>query len=196
MTLVNGEWVRRCPEDYHTTDGDETGQCYPNSNNCTDASLIINGKQVYYVLRTGDDSPNPYDTCTDPRTVCETEPDHEVCKLILIDSVDLDKINSDDTIINDIPPDGIGLFCDHPSDPGGCYDRNDNPESFCANFGAQYPKFCDIIGEICDDSKGVNNIDSTDPECTNEDEDCPELCLPYMVPPLECLTSCQIVFVS
>lgn len=33
-TLVNGEWVRRC-EDYHSTEGDETGQCYPNSEGCT-----------------------------------------------------------------------------------------------------------------------------------------------------------------
>jgi hypothetical protein len=36
-------------------------------------------------------------------------------------------VNSDDTIENDIPPDGEGLFCDHPSNPGSCYDRNDNP---------------------------------------------------------------------
>ena len=83
-------------------------------------------------------------------------------------------VSNDDTITNDIPPSGEGYFCDHPSNPGSCYDRNDNPEEFCANHGAQYPKFCEIIGEICDDSKGANNIDSTDPECTNEGSPCPE----------------------
>lgn len=53
-------------------------------------------------------------------------------------------------------------------------DRNDNPESFCANHGAQYPKFCEIIEPICDDPKGSNNIDSTDPYCTDEGSPCPE----------------------
>lgn len=27
-----------CPEDYHSTDGDETGQCYRNSDNCKEGS--------------------------------------------------------------------------------------------------------------------------------------------------------------
>ena len=83
--------------------------------------------------------------------------------------------NSDDTMVNDIPPDREGLFCDHPSNPGGCYDRNDNPESFCANYGAQYSKFCELIEPMCDDSEGVNNIDrQIQSECTDEDLPCPE----------------------
>ena len=171
-TFINGEWVRHCPDGYHTTDGDETGQCYPNSNDCSDANVTINGILLNFVLRTGDDSANPYNTCIDPRSLCEIEPDHGICKLI--ESVDPAETNSDDTMVNDIPPDREGLFCDHPSNPGGCYDRNDNPESFCANYGAQYSKFCELIEPICDDSEGVNNIDSTDPECTDEDLPCPE----------------------
>jgi hypothetical protein len=79
-------------------------------------------------------------------------------------------MNSDDSIVNDIPPDGEGYFCDHPSNPGSCYDRNDDPEEFCVN-NPQYTDFCEIIGEICDDE---GQIKSTDPECTEEDSPCPE----------------------
>jgi hypothetical protein len=81
-----------------------------------------------------------------------------------------DKINSDDTITNDVPPSGEGLFCDHPSNPGSCYDRNDNPEYFCVN-NPQYTDFCKIIEPICDDE---GQIKSTDPECTDEGSPCPE----------------------
>ena len=55
-----------------------------------------------------------------------------------------DDVNSDGTTNNDIPPDGEGLFCDHPSNPGGCYDRNDNPEEFCVNH-QQYTLFCETL---------------------------------------------------
>lgn len=34
MTLVDGEWEWECPEDYHSRDDDETGQCYPDSEGC------------------------------------------------------------------------------------------------------------------------------------------------------------------
>jgi hypothetical protein len=81
--------------------------------------------------------------------------------------------NSDDTIANDIPPDGEGYFCDHPSNPGSCYDRNDNPESFCVNH-QQYTKFCEIIGPICTGEDVTNAISSTDPECTEEGSPCPD----------------------
>lgn len=89
-------------------------------------------------------------------------------------------VNSDDTMENDIPPDGEGLFCDQRAQltgsriaPGGCYDRNDNPEEFCVN-NPQYTKFCEIIGPICDDNVSINAISSTDPECTPKDQSCPE----------------------
>ena len=68
---------------------------------------------------------------------------------------------------NDIPPDGEGLFCDYPSNPGSCY----NPESFCVDH-QQYTTFCEIIREICDDGKSTNDIDSTDPQCTKEGLPC------------------------
>jgi hypothetical protein len=53
-------------------------------------------------------------------------------------------INSDDMMENDIPPDGERLFCDHPSNPRGCYDRNDNPEEFCIQY-PEYTDFCNLV---------------------------------------------------
>lgn len=61
-----------------------------------------------------------------------------------------DDVNSDDTMINDIPPSGKGLFCDHPSNPSSCYDRIDNPEEFCVN-NPQYTKFCRIMNQKLSD---------------------------------------------
>lgn len=81
--------------------------------------------------------------------------------------------NSDDNMNNDIPPDGDGMFCDHPSNPGSCYDRHDNPEAFCVLY-PQYTKFCEIIEPICDDDVSVNAISSMDPECTPKDKPCPQ----------------------
>jgi hypothetical protein len=86
-TFINREWVRNCPDGYHTTDGDETGQCYPNSNGCNDAALLSEDRKhrFDYILTTGDDSPNPYDTCADPRYLCDpaethSQSEHEGCK--------------------------------------------------------------------------------------------------------------------
>ena len=42
--------------------------------------------------------------------------------------------NSDATTDNDISPTGVGYFCDHPSNPSSCYDRNDDPEEYCVNY--------------------------------------------------------------
>jgi hypothetical protein len=73
---------RMCPDGYHTSDGDETGQCYPNSNGCSDANLTSEDRtsNFNFILLTGDDSPNPYDTCADPRSLCVDQPDHSGCK--------------------------------------------------------------------------------------------------------------------
>jgi hypothetical protein len=85
--FINGEWIRNCPKDYHTTDGDETGQCYPNTSGCYEASLVSEHRKsrFNYILLTGDESPNPYDTCADPRWLCDpaethSQPDHEGCE--------------------------------------------------------------------------------------------------------------------
>jgi hypothetical protein len=53
-----------CPEGYHSTDNDETGQCYSNEEGCN-AYATINGTRHDYVLLT--DRPGKGDTCADPR---------------------------------------------------------------------------------------------------------------------------------
>jgi hypothetical protein len=80
-TFINGEWKRQCPDDYHTTDGDETGQCYPNSSDCGEGAYVSEDgtSRFNYILLTGNDSPNPYDTCADPYDLCAHKPDHQGC---------------------------------------------------------------------------------------------------------------------
>jgi hypothetical protein len=53
-----------CPETYHSTDNDETGQCYSNKEGCN-AYVTINGTRNDYVLLT--DRPGKGDICADPR---------------------------------------------------------------------------------------------------------------------------------
>jgi hypothetical protein len=77
-------------------------------------------------------------------------------------NVNATDVNSDDTMENDVPPNGEGLFCDHPSNPGSCYDRNDNPEEFCVKY-PEYDVFCDLI-DICDEN---GSIRPEDPYCNN-----------------------------
>jgi hypothetical protein len=87
------------------------------------------------------------------------------------DSESIEERNSDDTMMNDTPPvGGEDVFCDIVKFKESCYDRNDNPEAFCV-ANPQYTKFCEIIGPICDEE---GEIQDTEPECTPEDEPCPE----------------------
>ena len=84
-TFINGEWVRNCPDGYHSTEGDETGQCYPNSEGCKEAALLNKeGDRFEYILLTGDDSPDPYDRCAHPEYLCYynggSNPDHSGCE--------------------------------------------------------------------------------------------------------------------
>jgi hypothetical protein len=53
-----------CPEGYHSTDNDETGQCYSNEEGCN-AYATINGTRYDYILLT--DRPGKGDICADPR---------------------------------------------------------------------------------------------------------------------------------
>ena len=53
-----------CPEGYHSTDDDETGQCYSNEEGCN-AYVTINGTRHDYVLLT--DRSGKGDVCADPR---------------------------------------------------------------------------------------------------------------------------------
>lgn len=68
------------------------------------------------------------------------------------------KIKTDDTMINDIPHSGEGLFCGHPSHPGSCYDRNDNPEEFCI-LHPEFTDFCEVIGDLCDEDGSIKPDD-------------------------------------
>jgi hypothetical protein len=56
-------------------------------------------------------------------------------------------------------------FCDHPSNPGGCYDRNDNPEEFCIQY-PEYTDFCEVIRDLCDED---GSIKPDDDYCKGED---------------------------
>ena len=104
-----------CPKGHHGVDNDETGQCYPNSEGCRGHHIVP------YILLT--DIPGKADRCADPAYICNEEEGRDVpeCKQYR------EELNSDDTMINDIPPDGVGLFCDHPSHPGSCWDLKTNP---------------------------------------------------------------------
>jgi hypothetical protein len=53
-----------CPEGYHSTENDETGQCYSNEEGCN-TYVTINGTRHDYVLLI--DRPDNGDTCADPR---------------------------------------------------------------------------------------------------------------------------------
>lgn len=37
--MKKGNW--ECPEDYHSVEADETGQCYPNSEECPDDTFLV-----------------------------------------------------------------------------------------------------------------------------------------------------------
>src|SRR5919106_2747615 len=38
-SFINGKWEWECPEDYHSVEDDETGQCYPDSEGCPDGTI-------------------------------------------------------------------------------------------------------------------------------------------------------------
>jgi hypothetical protein len=38
-TFINGKWEWECPEGYHSTEDDETGQCYPDTEPCYPGNL-------------------------------------------------------------------------------------------------------------------------------------------------------------
>jgi hypothetical protein len=73
----NGEW--KCPEGYHGTDDDESGQCYPNSEGCNAWILAYEGDdKVEYILVEGEDGES--DMCRDPSRICNEKPIHPDCE--------------------------------------------------------------------------------------------------------------------
>lgn len=71
-----------CPEGYHGTDDDETGQCYPNSEGCK-GYTIKDGIRFDYVLL--EDRPDKGDRCAKITYLCHESdtPDHPACKEFL-----------------------------------------------------------------------------------------------------------------
>jgi hypothetical protein len=61
----DGDW--ECPEDHHSVEDDETGQCYPDEEGCPEG-MIWTGKT--------EDSHN---ACSSPYSVCDEMPEHDVC---------------------------------------------------------------------------------------------------------------------
>jgi hypothetical protein len=57
-----------------------------------------------------------------------------------------------------------GPFCDLPSHPGSCYDRNDNPEEYCTTYPYD-SDFCELIENVCD---ADGSIKPDNPYCTGE----------------------------
>ena len=79
----NGEW--KCPEGYHGTDDDETGQCYPNDEGCNAADLTYDGERFDYVLLT-DRPDGKMDRCISLHDICGEDgeiPDHPKCEEFL-----------------------------------------------------------------------------------------------------------------
>ena len=75
-----------CQEGYHDVDDDETGLCYPNSEDCDDSYVMTyDGKQRYpYVFVEGKDDKG--DRCANPVYLCDDESSHEICKEFLDDN--------------------------------------------------------------------------------------------------------------
>ena len=71
-----------CPEGYHGTDDDETGQCYPNNEGC-DAWLVSyddDDSRFEFILVTNRPDGRG-DNCYDPGNLCDddVQPDHPKC---------------------------------------------------------------------------------------------------------------------
>lgn len=91
-----------CPEGYHSTEGDETGQCYPNGGE-------FNGGCEYDMLLTKSKFTGA-DICVDYRVNCDLNPDHKLC-------------NGEER------SDGLQI-CDKPDHPGYKFCFEDNLYTF------------------------------------------------------------------
>ena len=69
-----------CQEGYHDVDDDETGLCYPNSEDCSDSYLMTydGKKRLNYVFEGGKDGKG--DRCANPAYLCDDISSHEICK--------------------------------------------------------------------------------------------------------------------
>ena len=69
-----------CPEGYHDTDEDETGQCYPNDVGCQAWLLSYDDDDSRFEFILVTDRPDG-DYCYDPGNLCDddVQPDHPKC---------------------------------------------------------------------------------------------------------------------
>ena len=69
-----------CPEGYHDTDEDETGQCYPNDEGCQAWLLSYDDDDSRFEFILVTDRPDG-DYCYDPGNLCDddVQPDHPKC---------------------------------------------------------------------------------------------------------------------
>ena len=72
-----------CQEGYHSVDDDETGLCYPNSEDC-DGYVVKDGVRYNFVFVEGEGDEN--DRCADPSYLCHDDSSHEICKEYLEDN--------------------------------------------------------------------------------------------------------------
>ena len=142
VNASNSNSELECPDGYHieARDGEGTEQCISDYNPCEDDGvhyLNIEDVCVSNRLCADSDFPKPYG-CTvreKPETLeidCKSMPDHSFC-----------------TGENGR---GGSPFCDLPSHPGSCSDRNDTPENYCVNYQDGKWNFCENA-DICDDDK-------------------------------------------
>jgi hypothetical protein len=87
--FVNGTYLWLCPKGYHNIDEDETGQCYPNSEEC---------EENYIFEKANASNPKDSDSCVEYKLDCELNEANPLC-------------NGEER------EDGI-MVCDQPDHPG------------------------------------------------------------------------------
>ena len=74
LTLVDGDWKWVCPQDYHTIEDDETGQCYPNEEDKREE-----GCPEWAVFEEAKGGRDLSDSCVEYKIQCEYNEDHVLC---------------------------------------------------------------------------------------------------------------------
>jgi hypothetical protein len=135
-TLINGEWEWECPEDYHWTEDDETGQCYQDAEGC---------RWDNYMLESEDGEGNScralYNICDHEEhregdyclEYCEEYPDGLTCKpeqendnfhhnsignSCIVTAVPATNVNASSLSLNDFDSNPEGVCVTHGDEPG------------------------------------------------------------------------------
>jgi hypothetical protein len=139
----NGDWI--CPEDYHTVDDDETGQCYPNSEGCSGDMVLLTGRPD-----------KVWDRCAEKRYLCNEDPDHPVCASFRGDDPDRIKpLGKGDSQYRPCPADEVDVLAVDKC-PTGDYlpDCNGSLMRDCITYEGNFCKagasddWCDCIPDM------------------------------------------------